>query len=207
MNTTSEFTVEAADLRRALTTALGFASSSEYDPPVIRCVNIAPADGAVEFAATDRYVMYFEPVKATGEPFQVLIPRDIARRLLTLIPRGTRKKPTTGLVSFAKDGERVTARFVGDFDTTVTFDPEDGKFPEYHDLAEKMQTPDGEPVAPSIHFSPKLVARVCTAITNRGWASEPLHMRFISATKPLVITHGDLHAFIMPVRVKAEEAR
>lgn len=197
----SEFTIEAAALRRALTTALGFASGSEYDPPVIRAVNVAPADGAVEFAATDRYVMYFESVKATGTLFPFLLPRDIARRLLTLIPRGTRKKPTTGLVSFAKDGQRVTARFVGEFDTTVTFDPEDGEFPEYRGLAKKMSAGDGEPVAPSIHFSPKLVARVCTAISNRNGSGEPLHMRFISPTKPLVITHGDLSAFIMPVRV------
>jgi len=199
-----EFTVEAAALRPTLVTAIGFSSSSDYDPPVIRAVKIAATDGAVEFAATDRYVMYYEPIKATGQPFDTLMPRDIAKRLISLIPRATRKQPIEGLVSFAQDGDRVTVKYVGEYDSTVTFTPADGKFPEYRDMVAKADADDGEPVAPSIHFSPKMVARVCSAINGRGYTGEPINMRFRSATKPLVITHGGLYALIMPVRVSED---
>lgn len=207
----SEFTIEAPILRRALTTALSFTMTD--DPhPVLECVNLKPVEGGVEFAATDRFTLYWEQVKVAGEPYDLLIPAHIARRLLTMLPKGTRRKPAMGMVSFTRADGRVTARFLGEFEefeTAITFTPPDYEgFPDYQKMIDGWAEIDPAKHVSTVHMNPHFLARVSKAIAARGFFSEPVSMTFLTATKPVRISSPDgFNAIVMPVRINEEAAR
>lgn len=204
----SEFTIEAPALRTALTTALSFTMND--DPhPVLECVNLKPVEGAIEFGATDRFTLYWEQVKVTGEPYALLIPAHIARRLLTMLPKGTRRKPLTGMVSFARDDGRVTARFIGEFEefeTAITFTPPDYEgFPDYQKMLDGFAEIDPAKHVSAVHVNPNYLARVSKALAARRFFNEPVEMSFLTATKPVRLTSPDgFNAIVMPVRMHEE---
>ncbi|MCP2339210.1 hypothetical protein [Actinomadura rupiterrae] len=204
MTEPTEFTIEAIVLRRALTTALAFTDRTGTWP-ALENVQVKVIDDGIEFAATDRYTLYWEHVKVTGEPYGLLIPAHIARRLLTMVPKGTARKPVMGMVSFARVEGRVTARFLGEFEefeTSITFTPpEFDGFPDYQKMLDGWSEIDPKTYAHEVHLSPHFMARVSRAITARGHIVEPIRISFLTAHKPVVLHGPDgFNAIIMPVR-------
>lgn len=210
----TEFTVETVALRQALAAALEFASS-DATVPSINCVHVGATEGkgGIEVTATDRYALSVETLPVEGEPFDVTIPYAIAKRLLTLLPRPTRGQLVDNLVAFAQDGDRVTARVVGDFETALTFTPlgkatPPVKFVNYRELVAKM-TGDRKPPADVMAFNPSILAKACKvfAARNRNGA---MKTSFGGHIKPVFIEHEDdsLKVFVMPIRVRDyEEAK
>ena len=202
----SEFTIDAATLRRAFNTALAFAHTDETFP-ALTCLNFKPVKGGVEIAATDRYVLSWETVEADGTPFDLLIPTHIVKRLLTMMPKGTARRPVMGAVSFTQDGDRVAVRFVGElveFETEIAFNLPDFKgFPDYQKMLDGFEEIDPKDFVHEVHLNPHFMARVSKAIAARG-SGEPLGVRLRTSMKPIQLTTPDgFNAIVMPVRMNA----
>jgi hypothetical protein len=194
----TEFTVETPAFRQALATALAFASSDDMLPPIHQ-VSLKPVEGGVEIAATDRYVLSVEQLNATGEPFEVGIPYDIAKRLLTLLPKARQASIVGGLTSVAQDGERVTIRLVGEYETALTFTPSSEKFVNYRELMDKATAGRKDP-AGIVAFGPPVLTGVCRALLARD-RHEPMRFRFGGEGQAVFVEHDTLTVLVMPVRI------
>jgi DNA polymerase III sliding clamp (beta) subunit (PCNA family) len=207
----TEFTIETPALRQALTTALAFASTDDTLPP-INAVHIAvgTTDGTIEMAATDRYIMSVETLTVTGEPFAVTVPYDVAKRLLMLLPRPRRQALVGGMTTIARDGERVTVRLVGDYETTITFTPQDegqpsAKFVNYREMLDKIKAGREAP-ADLMAFRPALLQQVFKALAVRT-RHEPVELQFGGKDKPVLAKLESLTLVLMPVRLASLEKR
>lgn len=205
----TEFTVETVAFRMALTGALEFASS-DATLPSINAVQMAATDDGkgIEVVATDRYVLSVEPLPAEGAPFTMTVPYDVAKRLLTLLPRPRRGQLVDNLVAFAQDDDgKVTVRVVGDFETALTFTPLDKanppvQFVNYRELVEKMTGERSQP-ADLMAFNPRLLGRVCRVFAARGGRTAAMRTSFGGHLKPVFIEQEDdaLRLYVMPIRV------
>jgi DNA polymerase III sliding clamp (beta) subunit (PCNA family) len=200
--TDNEFTVEALPLRVAMQTASAFASSDQT-LPMINLVSFKPTDSnEIELAATDRYMISWETIKAVGSPFEFLMPVDAVKRLLSVIPKGTRSKPLTGMVTFTQAEKKITAKLVSDHEeASFTFTPFDGEFVDYRKLINDARNYEVDTSLKSIHLTPYLVSRVFRDLSSRlGLA--PVEISFRSKHKPILVTSEDttFGALIMPVR-------
>lgn len=193
-----EFTVETPAFRQALATALAFACT-DGTYPMLNQVSIKPVEQGIEVAGTDRYVLSMEQINATGEPFEVGIPYDIAKRLLTLLPKARQAEIVGGLTSFAQDGDRVTIRLVGEYETALTFTPHGDKFVKYQELLDKTKMNRKEP-AGVVAFGPSVLTGVCRALLARD-RREPMKMRFAGDTQAVFVEQGTLTVVVMPVRI------
>lgn len=199
----TEFTVETPQFRQALATALAFASADDTLPPINQ-VHIGPVDHGIEVAATDRYVLSVEQINATGEPFEFNLPYDIAKRLLTLLPKARQAAVVGGLTSIAQDGERITIRLVGEYETALTFNPSNEKFVKYQELMDKAKAGRKDP-AGVVAFGPPILTGVCRALLARD-RNEAMKLHFGGDTQAVFVQHGELTVLVMPVRV-GEAAR
>lgn len=193
----TEFTVETPAFRQALATAMAFTSSDDTLPPIHQ-VSIKPVEAGVEVAATDRYVLSVEQLNATGEPFEIGIPYDIAKRLLTLLPKARQAAIVGGLTSIAQDGERVTIRLVGEYETALTFTPSSEKFVNYRELMDKASAGRKDP-AGTVAFGPPILTNVCRALLARD-RHEPMKLRFGGESQAVFVEHDTLTILVMPVR-------
>jgi hypothetical protein len=194
----TEFTVETPAFRQALATALAFASSDDTLPPINQ-VHIGPVESGIEIAATDRYVLSVEQVNATGGPFEVNLPYSIAKRLLSLLPKARQAAVVGGLVSIARDGERITVRLVGEYETALTFTPGEEKFIKYRELMDKAKAGRKDP-AGVVAFGPPVLTGVCRALLARD-RFEAMKLRFGGDTQAVFVEHGTLTVLVMPVRI------
>lgn len=194
----TEFTVETPALRQALTTALAFADSDSAMPPINQ-VHIKSVEQGIEVAATDRYVLSVEQVNTTGETFDVGIPYDIAKRLLTLLPKARQTTLIGGLAAIAKDGGKVTVRLIGEYETALTFTPSTEKFVNYRELMDKAQANKGEPSA-QMAFGPLILTRVCRALLARN-RHDPVKWHFGGENKPVFVQQDTLTVLVMPIRL------
>lgn len=204
------FTVNALALRHALTTAQAFIDS--YDPvPSLDGVNLRPHGDEIEVAATDRYTAYWEDLPATGKTFEALIPRAIVKRLLVMIPKPTRRILVSGKVTFTLDGEKVTARYVGEGDgieAAITWTPpKKGKvgFPPVRTLGDTF---DGaEPDGNVLHLNVTFIARVTKVLASRSHRYAPVEVTFLKPDKPVRLRteDGKATALIMPIRRREDE--
>jgi hypothetical protein len=207
------FTIDAAALRASLTTMLAFAST-DSTIPVLYAVSVRPAAGSavVEFAATDRFTAAWEIVPAEGDPFACLIPLGIARRLLTMIPKGTARRALVGAVTFTEaDDGRVEARFIGGLEdddvleTAVAWTPPKTSvgFPDLPALIKRAAGKSPAKGGPVVHLNPAYLARVTRALAPRSRG--PLRVTHPAPLQPVLITlpaddEPALTAMIMPVR-------
>jgi hypothetical protein len=192
-----EFTIETPALRQALATALAFAATDGMTP-AIDGVHIKPADeGVIELAATDRYVLLVEPLDVIegGTPFEFTAPTDVVKQLLTVLPRPKRGTLLDSMVTFAKDGERVTVRLVGDVETAITFTPPDEKFINYRELLDKIAASRDEPSG-VLGFRPEILARVSKALAARREGA--MRMCFRGPRTGVLVTQASLTALVMP---------
>lgn len=194
----TEFTVETPAFRQALATAMAFATSDDTLPPINQ-VSIEPVEQGIEIAATDRYVLSVEQVNVTGEPFAVNLPYDIAKRLLTLLPKGRQAAIVGGLTSIAQDGDRVTIRLVGEYETALTFTPQGEKFVKYRELMDKAKAGRKDP-AGIVSFGPRILTSVCRALLARD-RHEPMRLHFGGSSQAVFVEHGTLTVLVMPVRI------
>jgi hypothetical protein len=208
-NAMPEFVIETPALRQALATALAFASG---DVPSINVVHIKPTDdgAGIEIAATDRYVLSVEALNVTGETFEFSIPQDVAKQLLTVLPRPGRGALLDSMTTIAKDGEKVTVRLVGDVETAVTFTPPDEsqpglKFVNYRELMDKAQANKSTP-ADVMAFNPPILSRVCKTLAARD-RHTPLKLHFGGAVKPVFVQQDTLTVLVMPVRITEQEVK
>jgi DNA polymerase III sliding clamp (beta) subunit (PCNA family) len=197
----AQFTIAAADLRIGLTTAMAFAGTDDVYP-VLTGIHFKAVDDAVDLVATDRYVASCETVKVAGDPHSFILPGAVAKQLLTLMPRPTRKRALTGMVTFAaRQDNRVTATFIGDVDLSLTFSPiELGtmSYPDVRKLIDDAAEKTAEAI-PAVHFNPAYLVRVMVAVKARSY--EPVRLSFTTPTKPVIISHGEsFRALVMPVR-------
>jgi hypothetical protein len=200
----TEFTVEAPALRRALTTALAFAhNDKKVDLPSINAVHIHPAaDGTVEVAATDRFVLSVETLKITGEPFAFTVPYAAAQDLVRLIPRPRRNAvDALAAVTFTEDGVTVVARYAGASESTMRIRPveaDDHTFIKYGYLFNGIETVEVEPVG-EVTFSPQILGRVFKALADRGDEYTPVKIQFRGEkSKPVLVTQGgEFKALVM----------
>jgi hypothetical protein len=194
----TEFTVETPAFRQALATALAFTCTDGSVEPINQ-VHIEPAESGIEVAATDRYVLSAEQINATGEPFEVNLPYDIAKRLLALLPKARQAVVVGGLVSIAQDGERITVRLVGEYETALTFTPGGEKFIKYRELMDKAKAGRKAP-AGVVAFGPPILTGVCRALLARD-RFEAMKLHFGGDTQPVFVEHGALTVLVMPVRI------
>lgn len=197
----TEFTVETPALRQALATALAFASSDDTLPPINQ-VHIKPVEAGIEIAATDRYALSVEQLNANGEPFEVNLPYDIAKRLLTLLPKARQAELVGGLAAIARDGDKVTVRLIGEYETALTFVPSGEKFVNYRELMDKAQANRKEP-AGTVAFGPPIMTGVCRALLARD-RNEPMKLRFGGDSQAVFVDHGTLTVLVMPVRIQEQ---
>ncbi|WP_242890134.1 hypothetical protein [Actinomadura litoris] len=199
------FTIDAAPLRAALTSALAFVADTD-DDPVLTCINIKPVDSGVEIAATDRFTLSWETVETDGQPFSLLIPSHIVRRLLTMLPKGTRRRPLTGAVFFTRDDDRVTVEYVGgfeEFETAITFTPPDYEgFPDYQAMIARWSEFDPADFVQELHLNAHYMVRVSKAIAARDFYG-PTSVRFRKARTPVQLSADGFNAIIMPVHIPA----
>lgn len=194
----TEFTIETPAFRQALATALAFASGDDTLPPINQ-VHIEPVESGIEIAATDRYALSVEQVNATGKPFEVNLPYDIAKRLLTLLPKARQAAIVGGLTSIAQDGERVTIRLVGEYETALTFTPQGEKFIKYRELMDKVKAGRKDP-AGAVAFGPPILTSVCRALLARD-RNEAMKLHFGGESQAVFVEHGTLTVLVMPVRI------
>lgn len=194
----TEFTVETPAFRQALATALAFACTDDTAPPIHQ-VAIRPVEAGIEIAATDRYVLSVEQINATGEPFEVGIPYDIAKRLLTLLPKAKQASIVGGMTSITQDGERVTVRLVGEYETALTFTPSSEKFVKYRELMDKAKAARKDP-AGVVAFGPSILTNVSRALLTRN-RHDPLKFHFGGDTQAVFVQQDTLTVLVMPVRI------
>ena len=194
----TEFTVETPALRQALATALAFASGDDTLPPIHQ-VHLEPVESGIEIAATDRYALSVEQINVTGEPFEVNLPYDVAKRLLTLLPKARHAEIVGGLTSIAQDGDRVTVRLVGEYETALIFNPGKEKFVKYQELMDKAKAGRKDP-AGVVAFGPPVLTGVCRALLARD-RHEAMKLHFGGDTQAVFVEHGALTVLVMPVRI------
>ena len=188
-----KFTIDAPALRQALTTAMAFTYTGKEPLEALRAVHIEPTDdGAVEMAATDRYVLSAETIKADGEPFEFTMPYAAAKELVRMIPRPKRNAEWNGTVTFTQDGVMVVAHYANatGSDASTKFAPVDSAFPKYQSLFGSVDKAQPEPVD-TVTFSPQIVGRVFKALADRDDFT-PVKLEFRgSVPKPVLVTQGD----------------
>jgi hypothetical protein len=194
----TEFTVETPAFRQALATALAFASSDDTLPPINQ-VHVKPVESGIEIAATDRYALSVEQINATGEPFEVNLPYDVAKRLLTLLPKARQASIVGGLTSIAQAGERVTIRLVGEYETALTFTPSGEKFVNYRELMDKAKASHKNP-AGVVAFGPPVLTGVCRALLARN-RHDPMKLHFGGDSQAVFVQQDTLPVLVMPVRI------
>jgi DNA polymerase III sliding clamp (beta) subunit (PCNA family) len=201
-NGRTQFTIAAADLRVGLTTALAFAGTDDVFP-TLTGIHFNAVGDAVDLVATDRYVASCETVKVAGAPHSFILPGDVAKQLLTLMPKPTRKRALTGMVTFAaREDKRVSASFIGDVDLSLTFtpiEPGTGSYPDVRKLIDESSEKAPETI-PAVHFNPAYLARVMRVLAGRA-NGEPVRLSFTTPKKPVIVSHGEsFRAVVMPVR-------
>jgi DNA polymerase III sliding clamp (beta) subunit (PCNA family) len=196
----TEFTVETPAFRQALATALAFACTDAVYP-MLNQVHVKPVESGIEIAASDRYVLSVEELNVTGEPFEIDIPYDVAKRLLSLLPKPSRKATVIGgMTEIAKEGDKVTVRIIGEYETAVTFTPpSDEKFVNYRELIDKTKANKKSPAA-EMAFGPLILTRVCRALLARN-RHDPLKFHFGGDTQAVFVQQGTLTVLVMPVRI------
>lgn len=197
----TEFTVETPAFRQALATALTFASSDDTLPPINQ-VHIEPVESGIEIAATDRYALSVEQINATGEPFEINLPYDVAKRLLTLLPKARQAAIVGGLTSITEDGDRIVIRLVGEYETALTFTPQPEKFVKYRELMDKAVAGRKDP-AGTVAFGPPILTGVCRALLSRD-RNEAMKLHFGGEGQAVFVEQGTLTVLVMPVRINEE---
>ncbi|MFC9973610.1 hypothetical protein ACFVH6_22215 [Spirillospora sp. NPDC127200] len=195
------FTVATHAFRAALATAKPFAYLDADVLPWLSVVCLRPADDGIEVTATDRCTISYETIKCTGEPFTVLIPLPIVRRVLDLLPGGRDVDGTTGIT--ALKNERVRIDVGGDHNTSLTFTPETGDYPTRQAMAERIAKLSGQEPASTVHIYPEVLNRACRALAGRRFP-EPVKVAFSAATGPVLITGDGVTIAVMPARVDPE---
>lgn len=207
----TEFTIETPALRRALTTALAFVADDTL--PSLNVVHISSSgESAIEVAATDRYVLSVETLAVDGEPFELSIPQNVAKQIVTLLPRPRRNTLIDSLTTVTKDGEKVTVRLVGDVETAITFTPIDEsepsqKFVNYRELIAKIEDTAGQP-AELMGFNPRFLGKVCKVFADRMGHTEPMKVRFRGHSKAVTVEPAEsdgLKVVVMPTRITEYE--
>ncbi|TDD32473.1 hypothetical protein E1287_22560 [Actinomadura sp. KC06] len=213
------YMVDAAAFRTALATGLAFAEKSG-EIPTLDGVNLRPSDEAgrlVEVAATNRYVLSVETLPVHDETrakFETLIPTHIAKRLLALIPAGTKRRPIEGAVMVSLDAEhRVAVAYVGagdGFEATVTF-PRPGRekaaFVDYRSILDQLaKTPDDERLS-RVHLRPFLLAAVAKTLNARTPRETPVAVDVFARNRPITLAteDGALTVLLMPVRKETDQ--
>lgn len=213
------YTIDAAAFRAALATGIKFAETSGFTP-AIDGVNVRPANGGrlVEVAATNRYVLTVETVPVDDETratFETLIPSHIAKRVLALIPAGTKKHPAEGAVTVSLDAEhRVAVAYTGNedgFDATVTFSrpgyDKGDQFPGYRQILDRAaETPPDKRVN-TVHLTPRLVAEVSKAVNARPDLGGVFTLDLFARNKPVTFTAGGGSLTVLLMTVRKEDDR
>ncbi|MCO6011534.1 hypothetical protein NE236_41945 [Actinoallomurus purpureus] len=206
-----EFTIETKAFRKALRTALAFASDDDTQP-MLSVVRLEPAgDGKVEVVATDRYAMSMETLPAGGEAFGVSIPRDVAGHLLNLRTPNRGNGSLTVITTTPDDSgdDQIMIRIAGDVsitgqtvDTSVSFTDAGFEFVNYRQLLAKIEA-EAEPPAELVGFTPRFLGKVCEAFAARAWDKEVMRMAFRGAHTGVSVEMGTLRALVMPANLEA----
>lgn len=185
------FTVDAADLRTAIATAVMFAYTKDDELPALCGVHVEPLEGGIEFSATDRYVWSWETVKASGDVFGFHMPIDAVKRVVKLIPKRTRYGFCDATLTRA--GDRITVTVGGD---SVSFVSTADAFPNRQSIVKRLEP---TPVS-DILFTPIRMARVFKALSDRP-GEAPVCVTLNGQGKPVGISLGDtFNALVMPTR-------
>jgi DNA polymerase III sliding clamp (beta) subunit (PCNA family) len=198
----NEFSVDGPALRRALVTALPFGGT---DPtlPALQAVHIAAGPDQIEVTATDRYVLSLEtlPVIA-GTPFTVDVPRDVAKRIIAMLPKKHTHHAEASVAEFGSIDDRVRVTVAGlGVDQSITFHPQDTGFPDLHKVIDNLTAN----AVTEMHLTPAIVTRVMRTIRRRR-GNAPVRVEFHGEQKPLVISHGDtFRCLLMPVKKPTDD--
>jgi DNA polymerase III sliding clamp (beta) subunit (PCNA family) len=132
-------TVPAAVLRRALTLA-EWAAARDESRPVLKCVCLAAAGGALVAQAADGTGLSFWPVPSAGVPdCTVLLPRDAAETLARLLA-GREGDVTLSLLPSAWKPNVVRLALGGELPATLSTRTSEGQFPDLLRVVPKTHT-------------------------------------------------------------------
>lgn len=197
--------VQAGALRDLLTGCL-LSVGKDYALPVLTMVQLRAAGGSLRAACTDRYSLVRGEVKATieGEDVEVLVPAELASRIVKLTPKAPRfgaeawSATLTVEYSVAALPATLTGRWLDG--TVVAGDLGVGAFPKVDALF-----PEGEPVPTGeVMFNPAKLAALSKLPRAHNLA--PLQLTFHNrGMAVLTVEHDSVewNALLMPVRVNA----
>lgn len=209
----TEFAMNPADFRDALTTARAFTADPD-GPETLRAVRVEPSPrpvteedttfgvtGYVDVVATDRFTLSVETVPCYGgEPFALNIPLHIADQLLEL------PEPAIGAFTYISHDEGTVTISVnggigarGRYEAAVEFPDPDPVFVGWRATLARHDTA-GRPPAPTMAFNPVLLARAMNAITDR-YGDTATTLTFRGPLQSVLIEIHALKIIVMPVRL------